>query len=243
MAAEPLPYAAFQEIEARMRRNGEISQDELWSLGRTKMERFYRARISPELITLDAERRYRGQVCFFEAVLQALESTGWSEFRSRMTGALAYPGMPSRFKKSRKEAVDIVIHLLGLTPVLKDGRFDLEAAISSDDLKAFSEDSLKLKPIVENLLDVEVRRDVRTKPMTQLNAILKTIGLRCVKAKKTRAHTVAGGRSIRFYILDREVFERMSTLVEVRKKLDPWQAVYEIHGWDLQDLEAARSEE
>lgn len=243
MAAEPLRYAAFQEIEARAKRNGEISQAERWSLARTKIERFYRTRISPKIITLDEEGRYRGRVRLFEEVLLALESSSWSELRRHLTERSAYLGMASRFRKSRKEAVDTVLHLLGLTPILKDGQFDLEATITTDDLNAFGKESLKLKPIMENLLEIEVRRDVDTKPMTQLNAILKMMGLRCVVTGKTRAQAMSKGRTIRYYSLYRDALHRMTTLSTVRKLQNPWQAIYEVHGWDLQDLEEARSEE
>jgi hypothetical protein len=243
MAAEPLPYREFRAIEKRIKHNGEVSQAERWSLARTRIERFYRAPISPEIITLDAEGRHRGRVRFFEGVLQALERSGWSETRKLLTEASAYPGIASRFRKSRTEAVHTALYFLGLPPILRDGQFDLEAMVTGDDLKAFSEEALRLKPTVENLLEIEVRRDVHTKPVAQLNAILKTMGLRCVNAGKTRAQTVADGRTIRRYRLDRDTFECMTALVAVRKLQDPWRAVYEVHGWDLQDLEEAKWDE
>jgi hypothetical protein len=243
MAAAPLPYPEFRDIEERIRRNGEVSEAEQWSRARRKIERFYRAPISPDLIRLDAEGRYRGCVWLFERVLRALEPSDWSEFRKSLTDASTAPALASRFVRSDREAVDTIVHLLGLTPLLIHGRFDPEAVVATDDLRGFAEETVRLKHNVETQLKIEVRRDVQAKPTSQLNAILKKIGLRCVEVGKTRAKAVADGRAVRHYRLDRGALERMTELVVLRKERDPWVTLYEIHGWDLQDLEDANCDD
>jgi hypothetical protein len=237
MSTAPLPYGEFGSLEERIRRNGEVTEAEQRSLARTRIERFYRAPISPDLIRLDAEGRHRKRVWLFEAVLRVLERSDWSEFRKRLTEASAVPQLASRFVRSDMEAVGTVVHLLGLTPLLKHGRFDPEAVIATDDLREFAEETVRLKPTVENLLDLEVRRDIQAKPTSQLNAILKTIGLRCVQSRRTRAQAVADGRTVRHYRLDRGALQRMMELVVLRNERDPWATLYEIHGWGLQDVE------
>jgi hypothetical protein len=57
--------------------------------------------------------------------------------------------------------------------------------------------------------------------------------------REDRAKAVADGRTVRHYRLDRGALERMTELVAIRKERDPWATLYEIHGWDLQDLEEA----
>jgi hypothetical protein len=84
------------------------------------------------------------------------------------------------------------------------------------------------------ILDLEVRADVRGKPMRQLNEILKLVGLSCKPLKKKKAK----GTMIYPYRLDQASYDRMMRLVEKRRNSDGWHALYEMHGWDmLKDLE------
>lgn len=243
MAAEPLGYGAFRALEQRIRRNEEVTQAERCARARTKLELFYRARIAPEMITLDAEGRHRERVCLFEQILRTLESSEWSELRQRLSDAPANWGITARLQRDRTKAAELLLQLLGLTPVLNGGRFDPEVLVTSDDLQVFAKEILSLKPVVENLLGIEVRRDVGTKPMTQLNAVLRTTGLCCRNAGKTRARAVAGGRAIRHYRLDRDVLERMTALAQLRSRQEAWRTLYEIHNWDCSELEESIEEE
>jgi hypothetical protein len=243
MEAIPLALEAFQSINHRIKRNGEVTQAEGWSLARTKMELFYRAPISPEMIRLDAQGRYRGRVCLLENVLQTVERFGWSDLRQRLTETWSCPSPARRFKRSRREAADALLLLLGLTPIFENGRFNLEAVVTSGDLKDFVEEVVRLRPILENQLEIEVRRNVTEKPMEQVNAILKAIGLRCITVARTRARAVAGGHTVRRYGLDKGGFQQISDLVAVRKQQDAWRTLYEIHGWNASELEMDFSEE
>lgn len=244
MAAEPLPRAAYRAIEERAKRNGEVTAAERSSMARTRIELFHRAPLSPEMIRLDAEGRHRKRIRLLEDLLRTAELSGTSEFRQQLTAASACVSTASRFRRSQPEAVDTLLHLLSLTPVFREGRFDPEVVFSGGDLEDFAEAAVRLKPVVENQLGVEVRRDVGAKPMAQLSAILKEVGLRCVKAGKTRAGAVAGGRTVHLYRLDRHAFEQASALVAARRERpDRWRTLYEMHGWDLGELEADREEE
>jgi hypothetical protein len=69
--------------------------------------------------------------------------------------------------------------------------------------------------------------------MTQLNAILKLLGLSCKPLKKKKARE---GRIIYPYRLDQTSYDRMLRLVEKRHATDGWQTIYEMHGWDAKEL-------
>jgi hypothetical protein len=115
---------------------------------------------------------------------------------------------------------------------MKDGVIQ-SITLTTDDLGEFADTMLKDKAIIENVLDLEIRIDLRNKPMRQLNEVLKLIGLRCeqVTKKKTKP------RMIYVYQLDPDSYGRMLGLVEKRRDTDGWRTLYEIHGWDAKELE------
>jgi hypothetical protein len=86
--------------------------------------------------------------------------------------------------------------------------------------------------IVENALDLDVRADVREKPMTSLNAILRMIGLRMKLTRRRRVN----GRIVCEYQFDRGAYDRMLRIVERRRTHDGWRTLYGIHGWSTEEL-------
>ena len=80
--------------------------------------------------------------------------------------------------KQEKDITLTICYLLHKTPLMKDGVIQ-PITLTMDDLADFADAMLKDKPIIENVLDLEVRADLHTKPMRQLNEVLKLIGLRC----------------------------------------------------------------
>ena len=79
------------------------------------------------------------------------------------------------------------------------------------------------------MLGLDVRADVREKPITSLNAVLKVIGLRVRNTRRRRVN----GQIVREYELDRAAYGRMLRIIERRRTHDGWDAIYEMDGWDL----------
>jgi hypothetical protein len=68
--------------------------------------------------------------------------------------------------------------LLKLTPLMSEGRLNSEAVIQQSDLAEFTNVLLKHKAVIETHLGIDIRRDVKAKPVQQLGRILRLLGLR-----------------------------------------------------------------
>lgn len=237
LGAASLKKSEYQDIKGRLKENDEVSETEKWSFQRTSIERFYREQITPSLIELDDGGKYRGKVARFEAITRKMQlarnvklMTGDLRSILEIVGATSL-GAQLRFVKQTSDIVTTVCYLLHRTPLMRDGVLT-RTTLTMADLGEFAGAMLAYKPIIENVLDLEVRADVHVKPMTQLNAILKLVGLSCKPLQKKKAK----GRIIYPYRLDQPSYDRMLQLVEKRRTTDGWRALYEMHGWDMKEL-------
>jgi hypothetical protein len=238
LAAASLRKSEYEDISGRLSENDEVSEPEKWSFERTRIEKFYREPITRSLIELDNGDKYRRRVIQFEAVLAKMKCARDVKL---MTGdlrsALEISGAASldphlRFVKRASDVVTTICYLLHRTPLMRDGVLT-PTTLTMGDLGEFTEAMLENKPIIENVLDLEVRADFRIKPMTQLNAILKLVGLSCKPLQKKKAK----GRMIYPYRLDQASYDRMLRLVDKRRATGGWRAIYDLHGWDMKELE------
>jgi Origin of replication binding protein len=239
LGAPTLKKSEYEEIEARLADNdAEVSEAERWSLQKTAIERFYREPITRSLIETDNRGRHRRRVAYFEAMMRKMQSarelkqmTGDLRSEVQIAGATSL-GHHLRFVKRKDDVATTICYLLHKTPLMKEGVL-APTTLTMADLDEFARAMRDNKPIIENVLDLEVRRDVRVKPMTQLNAVLKLVGLSCKPLKKKKAN----GRMIYPYRLDQASYDRMLRLVEKRRAIDGWRAIYGMHGWDVKELE------
>jgi Origin of replication binding protein len=238
LGAAPLRKSEYEDISGRLSENDEVSEPEKWSFERTRIEKFYREPITRSLIELDDGGKYRRRVIRFEAVLDKMKRardvklmTGDLRSALEISGAASL-GPHLRFVKRASDVVATICYLLHRTPLMRDGVLT-PTTLTMNDLGEFAGAMLAYKPIIENVLDLEVRADVRIKPMTQLNAILKLVGLSCKPLRKKKAK----GRMIYPYRLDQASYDRMLRLVDKRRAIDGSRAFYEIHGWDMKELE------
>lgn len=221
MQANPLRKSQHEDLEGRFSENDEVTESEKWSMRRTSIERFYRAPICPQLIKLDDFGKMRARVVRFENLLKLVpDLVGRERFIPRM-----------RFVKTDRDVIEVLYRLLHATPLMKDGKW-IHATLTAQDLVPFARAMKKDKAIVENVLDIEVRADVLTKPVRQLNVVLGLVGMRCKPLKKRKQ----AGWMIYPYALDANAYERVTALVEKRATTDSWEAVYDMHGWDKAEL-------
>ncbi len=132
---------------------------------------------------------------------------------------------------SEKEKAKAVFNLLGVTPLTSDGRICPEAIIDQSDLSQFVDRVLSSKASVENILGIEVRSDVRSKPIQQLGSILALVGLRLERAGVQKIHN----RKIYRYRVEPVSLAAMKEIVDRRKSISPIQFASEQYGWSADD--------
>jgi hypothetical protein len=221
--ATPLRWAEFNEIKERMEGDGIATEAERWSLERTKIELFYRQKIDEDLIMLDKRGRYRGCVALF----------GWIVDPELVRLAVAAREIEYRYRfvKTQSETAFAILHLLQRTPLFKNGRLDEDAVIDGGDLTEFAQFAMEKKSHIENLLGIEVRKDVERKPVQQLGAVLRLIGLGLDDAGTVKRD----GDKIYRYRLDPEALAQMRRVCMARARYrSRWKRFAQIHGWSFE---------
>jgi Origin of replication binding protein len=220
LSASPLTRSGFNRTSEALRRGERVSEQERASYERTNLELFYREETSEELIELDDRRRFRRKVTLYETAFANPCLTNGIDDRNRFDGRL-------NIIVTEKNRADAVSHLIGLTPLLKDGRFCPETIIDQSDLGKLVETMVSAKTSVENVLGIEVRSDVHMKPVQQLGALLGLVGLKLERVQTQKDQ----GRKIYRYRLEPDSLGRMKGIVERRKVLSQSQFGYKQYGW------------
>ena len=126
----------------------------------------------------------------------------------------------------------MLYYLLHKTPLMENGEWVPAAVLTSDDLSGFAHAVVVNKATIENVLDIEVRGDVRSKPVSQLNVILKLVGRLCIPLNKQKKR----GRMVYRYGLDAAGYRAMTELVARRGRTRGYETLYDLHGWDKAEL-------
>src|SRR5262249_18434166 len=197
-----------------------VPDDIRWSLHRTKLELFYREAITAELLALDNRGRYRAAVMLFELV----------ELTVRVTpdGAAEPLGHSLKFVRTRGDTASAIAYLLRLTPLMRgDGAWDCDTVFDGDQLSEFIRFCTENKAPLENVLQMEIRADLKAKPVSQLSAVLRLIGLTLQKVGTTKR----GAKKIYRYRLDRDSLQRLKALQHRRETTTAWRRIPQLHGW------------
>ena len=223
LAAPPLQHESFSEQSRAIEKSRAVSESAWWSVRRTKVELFYRRLISAELLTLDNRGRYRAAIMLFQRVDRA---AAWEAMHG---------GEPldhgDKFLRSQYRTASAITKLLQLTPLLRGAAWDTEVVIEGDQLVDFARFAKANKAALENLLGMEIRRDIDEKPMAQLKAVLRKIGLDLARAGTTKRD----GRKIYRYRLDAEALRRIRSVLAARERTTAWRFLCELHGWPFDD--------
>ena len=189
LRAAPMRKPDFEEVREALEGNDGVEGDDRWAYERTQLELFYRASATAALIEADRRGRYRKAIKLFEGIteLQHRYGNGPPDLQ---------PG--SRVVKRGEESALAMLHLLQRTPIYRDGRFLISViygasvrpvVLTGADLGPFVRFCRDHKASIETLLGCEVRSDVETKPVQQLGAVLKLVGVR-LKAAGARSDRV-----------------------------------------------------
>jgi hypothetical protein len=191
LAARHLSAGEFNQLLSK-ERTGKLSLEERDDLEKTRIEEFYAAPLTEELLTFDDNGKGRDRLRLFEGVLSG-------------TAAI------SAAEHERLTLLRVLFFSAGLLcekTMLLGGN-----VITQDSLAAFSQRCISEKARSERVLGIEVRADVGSKALAQLNVYLKMIGLKAVLLKKSSA----GGKAVYTYRLDEVLLMRMQFLMQQRR--------------------------
>lgn len=221
LAASTLTKSSFSRLLDASNRGETISIADRWSIERTFLELFYRARLTEKLTIKDERGKARRKVRLFEEV-QKLASTDIQQpdqFSPR-----------DRFLRGPLGDAKALLKVLRMTPIFDGSRFRPDAMIQGADLVDLATFVTREKATLENLLAMEMRADVRRKPVLQLGRFLSLMGLHLVPAGSKKVD----GKKLRFYRLDDDALKQITAVVNTRRReSDPWSTLRRIHRWTL----------
>lgn len=207
MRAAPLDSDALQAFR-ELRRKGELAADDLMRLERAEIERFYCRPITPELAEFDREGRTRDEVRGLESLLRVLRRGKSGGDRKRL------PRVPLGFQVGINGNAQSTLlgKVFAAARVTDASSFDCSAVITTSTLVEFVKYCEKNKPKIEQVLGIDIRKDIRTKPMTQLQAFLSKVGMKTVGVGEVRT----GGKKTYQYGIDPKRLEERLEIVHAR---------------------------
>lgn len=184
LEAPPINNEQFIIIQNSIDDDIKITQGDYLSYQRMLLELFYCRKIDKEMITLDKRWKLRKQYALYKRFMLSGESTQWSQ---------ATKFLPLSFLKKKLTILRDIDSLpmllkgiLSLTPIYFNGIFNVKIEFTSTDLRDFSRYCIKLKEIFETQFEINLRSDVLTKPVAQLNDFLRLMGLSSTQSRTSR---------------------------------------------------------
>lgn len=229
LSAPALDKDTFDEIKHRILDNDEVDLSERLSFARTKIELFYRRPISDDLIAEDDRERTRERVIRYEQLMSLARQLGDGSIAQSDLKA-SFSSLKNRFLPDQRRISMLLHTLLSETGLFEDGSFQRDQIVTKLTLESWMKTVITQKPFIENILGVEVRRDP-TSGISQLQAVLKLIGLNLDQVGKTKAQSVAGGKTIYLYRLSSDAIDRMGVMVARRTEIGGWEFMVSHHGW------------
>lgn len=225
-----LPIDQYEDVLDRMDSNeGIVSQDEFYSYLRTKIELFYRMPITAKLVEEDNKGKLRKGISNLEHILdKELMKLHASDKLDSNISRLERDLM-ERILPNKASAQLLLYKILQNTPYFINGKFDESVVFNSDDLGDFAKVMIKLKPYIENHLKINIRKDIKDKPVQQLSEVLKLVGLKHWNGK---SHVI-NGTKIYNYKLSKDQLSFVNVVMKNRKTLDGWAYVNKLHGFKV----------
>lgn len=219
--APPLDKETASEIEQRILDNDEIDVAERLSLARTRIERFYRQPITEQLIVHDDRNHLRQRVIRYESLQTYCRQKADGMIDDKLAKAAMF-GLKTRFLRDERAIAGLLDRLLAEAGVFDNGAFLRDRIVSKLTLAAWMKNVMGQKPVIENILDIEVRKDSEA-GISQLQAILKLLGLKLEPSGKTKAQSVAGGKTVYLYRLDGVTLDDIESIVKRRSEIGGWE--------------------
>jgi hypothetical protein len=206
-----IDYEQFQHFRDLGSSGVMLEPEKELAMSRYVIETFYREDISPDLVVLDDNGRYRHKVRLMETYLSPM-----AHIRERADVEKEYGYFASDQKKEaeKKFLLMELLHAAGLA----DGHGDiqLDVAVAQKTLGKFSKCCLDRKAKIEELFDISVRGDVVGKAKSQLEDVIDLIGLKFGKAERRKPN----GEQTYYYRLERATWIRVNQIINARMSID-----------------------
>jgi hypothetical protein len=213
-----------ERIRAAIEGGQIVARVDWWAYQRTRLELFYRSRITAELVAFDDRGRQRTRIMLLDEVERSMADSSHGSAGNALDRR-------TQFLRTSADIVDAIAKLIRLTPLWSGASWDTEIEIDGHQLGDFIRFIRANKAAIENLLDLDIRGDLAVKPVQQLNRVLKMIGLRLVVARKSKS----AGRRTYHYRLDSQGLASIRAVQRARSTTGAWRRLAEIHGWQNRD--------
>ena len=201
MSTRVLSNAEYKERSKLKRTSMYLSRQDKLALERAEIERFYGDELTKDLIIQDDKGKFRKQITRFERLFEQLIS----ENKSNKSGPFV---TYSEYAQKRTELRSRLLIAAGVLD--QDGSPDFNREVTADTLDLFITTCHKNKAAMERMINLPVRKDIRTKPTSQLRDLLTSIGLGWTRRIKR-----VGNEKTYQYILNRDQWDKM---VEISKR-------------------------
>lgn len=187
--------------------NYNLTNEQISSMRRYEIEVFYLQEIDEELIKLDNDGNLRNQIREF-----TLLNTSYSDIKvleqQEEKQSVFYTDRESLTQKK-----DVYIAILKRSGLLDDGHnLILDKYIHSSDMTKFITYIKKNELPLQRLFNSDIRKDIETKPIQQLNVYLRRLG---IKTKRKTKKTPDGGKDY-FYTIDPDRLKIIEDIITTR---------------------------
>ena len=228
--ADPIGPSSYTNLRNRKKsaKNWPVANE--FKMRRYELEYFYREELTPEMLELDNEGKYKNCVKEFELIYLSVEK--FRESAERDVDQL----VGDQAKLAQRKALYLALFSAAgiLTP---DNQFDTTKEFECSDLTEFVKECRKRKVKIELLLNIPLRSDLKANAVQQLSTFLKNVGLSLTKLKP---HTV-NGKKLYTYTLDADALAKIQKVCnwradEVRRMA--WTETLEERDDDLEILKS-----
>ena len=224
----PEMYAMYK----RKNDYGQITDPEKFAMRRYELESFYCEEVTPALLQMHDDGKFRNCVRMYELLLLSTEELRIRDMRDE--------GKMVADRQSLAQQQKLLVSLFSAAGLMDANKqFDVRKELDMDDLGGFIKECIRKETSrkIERLLEIPVRKDVRKNPTQQLNTLLKLVGLSLIKSE-----TKAPGQTKRYtYTLDSDMLARIQSVAHRRADQsvrDDWKKILE--GRDSDDVWLAK---
>lgn len=191
LGAEPIGPNQYRHL--RKRNKNILSAADIFKMRRYELEAFYCDELSQEMVALDNDGKFRKCVREFQLLYLSDE-----ELRKR--AEFDKDGLTDD-RDSSAQRKQLYLALFSAAGLMADeNKFDISKVIEKGDLAEFIQECQSKKVVIERVLEVQVRKDIRFNPTQQLGMILKNLGLNISRV----SYRVIDGSKLYSYRLDAE---------------------------------------
>ncbi|RQQ21303.1 hypothetical protein DF107_02640 [Burkholderia stagnalis] len=209
--AVAINYEQYQQFRERSSAGIMLEHEKELAMRRYEIETFYREDISPDLMTLDDNGRYRDKVRLMETYLSPMTHIRERADAEKERGYFASDANMEAAKKF------LLMELLNAAGLADDyGDIQLDVAVTQKTLGKFVACCQKRSGKIEELFGINVRGDVEGKAKNQLDDVIDMIGLKFDKAERRKIN----GEHFYYYRLEQATWNRIKQIIDARMSID-----------------------